>query len=376
MLANRMNNFPRPADIASTAGKLFMGVQLRCSQCHDHPYVDEWKHEDFWGVAAFFSEVRDHGMLPDGNSRDPALYDRPNPDEKKETGYMNRLKRAGLLPPPGNGQIAIPEVTDPTKTLRLVKARFFLGEEPLPSPPGGEGTPKESYRGRFAAWLTSADNPYFARAAANRLWAHFFARGLVAVDDSRPNQPPSHPELLDLLEREFKSAGFSQKRLIRAICNSQAYQRTSRPLPGNKDDQELFSHMAIKMLNADQALDSLSVAVGRTPPAGKNRDQQTAIFATSEADDDRTEFSHGIPQFLQMMNAGLANSSPPIIGKLTAGKSKEDAVRGLYLAALSRPPRADEMSRMLAFLESGESNQRYRDIYWVLLNSAEFILNH
>src|SRR5208283_2944919 len=101
----------------------------------------------------------------------------------------------------------------------------------------------------LAAWLTSSANPFFARAAANRLWAHFFAHGLFnPIEDFRPDVPPSHPKLLDLLEKELKSAGFNQKHLIRAICNSQTYQRTSRPTEGNKQDRELFSHMALKLL--------------------------------------------------------------------------------------------------------------------------------
>lgn len=368
LLANRMNNFPRPADIAGTTGKLFMGIQLRCAQCHDHPYVDEWKHDDFWGVAAFFGQLRDHGMQPDGNSRDPALYDRPHPDAKKETGYMNRLKRAGLLPPQTGAQIAIPNGADPTKVARVVPAKYFQGEKP----DLGDGP----YRRRFADWLTSPDNPYFARVAANRLWGHFFARGLVhPVDDFRPDKAPSHPELLDLLEKEFKSSKFDCKHLIRCICNSQAYQRSSRPLPRNAQDRELFSHMAIKLLTADQMIDALAVATGRTPTVGKNRDQQTAPFVTGEADADPTEFSHGMPQFLLLMNGSLANSSPPIVGKLTAGKSKEAAVHALYLAGLARPPRPAELQRSLKFLESS-GMQGYRDVYWVLLNSAEFVLNH
>jgi hypothetical protein len=133
--------------------------------------------------------------------------------------------------------------------------------------------------------------------------------------------------------------------------------------------------MALKQLTADQTVDALCVAVGRAVPVGKNRDQQTAPFATKEADDSPTEFSHGIPQFLLQMNAGLANN-PPVVGKLTNGKSKEEAVTALYLAALSRRPRPGELERVLAYIDRAASPQEgYRDLYWVLLNSAEFILN-
>jgi hypothetical protein len=368
LLANRMNNFPRPADLASTTGRLFMGIQLRCAQCHDHPYVDAWSHDDFWGVAAFFGQLRDHGMEPDGNSRNPVFLDKPHPDAKKEIGYLNRLKRAGLIAPQDGAQIAIPNGSDPTKIARLVPAKFFLGEKPDVS-----GKP---YRASFAAWLTAPANPYFARTAANRLWSHFFARGLAPVDDMRPDKTPSHPALLELLEKELKAAGFNQKHLIRAICNSQTYQRTSRPIKDNARDKELFSHMAIKLLSPDQMIDALAIAAGRATTVGKNRDQQSAPWVTAEADDDPTEFTHGLPQFLLRMNGGVANAGPPNLGKLTAGKSKEDAIRGLYLTVLSRPPRDAEMQRMLAHVEKATmANQGYRDVYWALLNSAEFVLN-
>jgi hypothetical protein len=371
VLTNRMNDFPRPEDMVGMAGRLFMGIHIRCAQCHDHPNVDEWKQDDFWGVAAFFGQVRDHGREQNGNARNPVFLERPNPDAKKETGYVNGLKRAGLMPPVAGPQIAIPTIADPTQTLRVVKAKFFQGAAPSLKEEG-------PYRPQFAAWLTAAENPYFARAAANRLWAYFFARGLVEpVDDMRPNLTPSHPELLALLEKEFKGNGFDQKQLIRAICASQAYQRTSRPLPANKEDRELFSHMALKQLTADQMVDSLCVAVGRAVTVGKNRDQQTAIFATKEADGDPAEFSHGIPQFLFQMNAGFANGNPGVVGKLTTGKSKGEAITALYLAALSRPPRPAELQRLTAFVEQAASPaEGYRDTYWVLLNSAEFLLNH
>ncbi len=370
VLANRMNNFPRPADLVSMTGKLFMGTQIRCAQCHNHPFVEEWKQDDFWGVAAFFSQVRDHGMKPDGSTPTPSFFETPHPDTKIETSYINRAKRAGLLPPPPGAQIAVPHQADPTKTSRLVKAKYFLAQQP-------ELPPQGPYRAKFAAWLTSRENPYFARSAVNRLWAHFFARGLVhPIDDMRPDQKPSHPELLALLEKDFKSSGFNLKEMIRCICNSNAYQRTSRPVPSNGEDRERFSHQAIKLLSPDQTINSLFIAVGRPPMTGKNRDQQTLPFATKEADADPTEFSHGIPQYLLQMNAGPANT-PGITNKLTQKKSKEESITALYLAALSRPPRPKELQRMLSYVEKETNpNKGYGDLYWVLLNSAEFILNH
>lgn len=370
IMANRMNEFPRPEDLVGMAGKLFMGVNIRCAQCHDHPQVEEWKQDDFWGMAAFFGQLRDHGMGPNGVSRNPAFFEGPNPDEKKETSYVKRMQRAGLVPPQEGPQIGIPTIADPAKVERLVQAKYFLDRAPTLSE-------KDGYRSRLAGWMTSPENPYFAKAAVNRLWAHFLGQGIVnPVDDMSPARTPSHPELLALLEKEFRSSGFDYRHVIRLICNSTSYQRTSKPLAENKDDDTLFSRQAIKLLSADQTVDSLSIAIGRTPPAGKNRDRSTEVFATREADDPSTDFSHGIPQFLHQMNAGLANSPPSILNKLTTGKSNEEAVANLYLAALSRRPRPEETQRMLGYLEKVDNpRQGYLDIYWVLLNSAEFILN-
>src|SRR5262249_15013679 len=128
---------------------------------------------------------------------------------------------------------------------RVVRARFLGGAEPTLDEAG-------PFRPRFAAWATSVDNPYFANAAANRMWAHFFGRGLVhPVDGFDPDNPPSHPDLLKRLAAEFVASGFDLKHLARAICNSKAYQRSSRPLPGNAADTTLFSRMALKVLTPE-----------------------------------------------------------------------------------------------------------------------------
>jgi hypothetical protein len=371
VLANRNAEFPRAENIVGSVGKLFMGINIRCAQCHDHPFVKAWKQDDFWGMAAFFGQVRDHTLDPNGGSPNPTFSDRPNPDPKKETAYVSRIKRQGLIPPMAGPSIAIPTSADPTKTARLAAAKYFLANAPTLDD-------KEPYRHRFAAWLTAPDNPYFARAAVNRFWALFFGRGLVnPIDDMGPNHPASHPELLALLEKEFQTSGFDLKHLIRCICNSAAYQRTSRPLPTNKEDNRSLSHMAIKQLNAEQMYDSLNIAVGRVATFNKDRDRSTAIFATREADDDPTELSHGIPQFLHQMNGGLANGNTYIASRFTQGKSKEEAIKNMYLGILSRTPRTSEIETATAFVDKSATPQDgYRDLVWALMNSAEFMFNH
>jgi hypothetical protein len=272
------------------------------------------------------------------------------------------------LPLPG-AAIAIPDPTDPSQTLHPVSARFFHGDEPKLSETG-------PYAPHFAHWLTARENEYFAAAAVNRLWAHFFARGLVnPIDAMQVGNEPSHPEVLAALEQEFKTSGFDQKHLIRAICNSQAYQRTSRPLAENASDEQWFSHMAVKVLGPEAMCDSLAIAMGQKPPQGQSRTRFVDLFTTKEVGDDPTEFTHGVPQFLSLMNSRQYNAGSPVLNTL-AGSSPEQAIERLYLTVLSRRPSAPEVERMTAFVAgSSEPRTAYADLLWVFLNSAEFVVN-
>ena len=371
ILANVGNDdIPRAENITRSVGKLFMGMQISCAQCHNHPFVKEWKQDDFWGMAAFFGQIRDHTFDGNGGSPKPTYSEKPNPDAKKELANNRRIVKQGLLPPVDGPRIAIPSSANPTQTLRIVPAKFFLGDTPTLDETG-------PYRPSFAEWLTSRDNPYFARASANRLWAHFFGRGFVApADNFSPGNPPSNPQALALLEKEFAGCGFDQKHLIRVICNTQVYQRTSRPLPENKADDKLCSHMTLRQLTADQMFDSLNVVLGRKISVGKDRDNSTAIFATREADDSPTDFSHGIPQFLYQMNSGAANVGQSFVSRFTKSKIKTECIRNLYLGVLSRPPTPKEVEYMVEFLEKSKTPQDgYYEMFWALINSAEFMFN-
>ena len=366
ILANVGNDdIPRAENITRSVGKFFMGIQVGCAQCHNHPFVKEWKQDDFWGMAAFFGQIRDHTFDGNGGSPKPTYSEKLNPDAKKELANNRRIVRQGLLPPVDGPKIAIPSSANPTQTLRVVPAKYFLGDTPTLDDKG-------PYRPKFAEWLTSRDNRYFARAAANRLWAHFLGRGWVApVDNISPGNPPANPEALALLEKEFAACGFDQKHLIRVICNTQAYQRTSRPLKENKADDKLCSHQTFRQLTADQMFDSLYIVIGRKISLGKDRDNGTAIFATKEPDDALTEFNYGIPQFLYQMNSGIANGDRYMTNRFTKSKNKEENIRTMYVTVLSRPPRPAELKLMLAYLDkSATPLDGYRDIFWALVNSA------
>lgn len=363
LVAYRNNEQPDPAAIIAASGEYFMGLQVKCAQCHDHPFVADWSQDDFWGMAALFSRLRLKGA---SNNRPLDFLLTDNDVTEKELLKAPRIKYPEPLP---GGKIVIADPTDPTKTLRTVSARYL--DDTVPKLPENG-----MYRQEFSKWLTSPENPYFARAAVNRLWAHFFSRGLIHPV-SNMTESPSHPQVLAALEEEFKKSGYDLKHLIRCLVNSAAYQRTSRPLDGNADDKTLFSHMAIKTLQADDLMDALTIAIGRTRVKGTRRNDVKELFATRLPDGDATKFTHGIPQILRIMNAKEYNEADSVVGKVTNGKEPSEAIAGLFLAALSRRPVAEETAAMLKFVEESENPRNaYKDVYWVLLNSAEFLVNH
>ena len=345
-----------PDKVTDNVTRNFLGVQLQCAQCHNHPFT-RWKQTEYWGMAAFFMKVR--------------------PDN------VNRTARTGNTPgvteaagPRGRGQ-RLPD------SAKIVPARFLQGEEP-------KLRTSDPYRPVLAQWLTSSKNPFFARAMANRVWGQLFGRGLVnPVDDMHDGNPASHPELLKELADGFAASGFDVKGLFRTICNSEAYQRTSRPVEGNEDaDASLYSRMAIKVFMAEQLYDSLTQVAGTTrvierpgrPAAGRGvprgpREQFVNFFRVDEGADP-TEYQAGIPQALRLMNSPQTSSANLVNSLVRSNKNPEEAIAQLYLATLSRRPRPQELERLLAHVKKVGARDGYSDIAWALLNSSEFTLNH
>jgi hypothetical protein len=242
--------------------------------------------------------------------------------------------------------------------------------------------------------MTSPQNPWFARAAANRVWAYFFGTGLVdPVDDLRDDNPASHPELLDELARQFAAHRFDFKFLIRAITASRAYQCESAADSADPGDPRLFARMPLRGLSPEQIYDSLSIATGfREKRSGRNfflqddtlRAEFMKQFATS---DKRTEFQTSILQSLLLMNGKLTEqvTSPEHSATLAAVVDSpflntDEKVETLFLAALARPPRAGERERFGRYVRAGgvrgDARTALGDVFWVLLNSPEFLLNH
>jgi hypothetical protein len=343
----------KPENLAATTARTFLGVRVECAQCHDHPFA-KWTREQFWGQASFFAGIK-------SKSQDGFVY------------QMRELRDSRELAIPG--------------TERVAQASFLDGTEPVWKP--GVGA-----RQTLADWVTSPDNPYFARASVNRIWAHFFGIGIVdPVDDFKDGNDPSHPELLSEMAHQFAAHKFDFKFLVRAITASRAYQLSSITSDPTQEDPRLFAKMAVKGLTPEQLYDSLAQATGikdNTP-----RQQRAFVFGTPRMEfmnkfthqDKRTEFQMSIPQALALMNSQLINDAVSPQRGETLGAIAEapfldtrGRIEALFLTTVSRQPTAEEMARLVPYVDGGgpkkNSKRALADIYWALLNSPEFILNH
>jgi hypothetical protein len=381
VLANMDNRQPSPAKLTGAVGNLFLGVQIQCAECHKHPHNDRWDVNDFWGVAAFFAHTKAQRSGPNAKPKNQAG---PATITEVEQAAAPKDKKGKPLAPAARPGLVInvPDPNDPRKVIRTARGKFFEGA--AVAEPG-----RAPYRPRLAAWLTSADNRYFGPAAVNRLWAHVFGRGLVhPVEDMGGQNTPTHQELLRELAAAFVASKYDVKFLLRAICNSAAYGRTSRPVGENANDDRLCSRMPVKVLDARQLVDSLFVATGRemkfprAPVEGRKgvrdaADPLVRFLDTRDYDDDPTEFSYGIPQLLRLMNTGLTAASAEKARQLTRKHNGDHAavIEEIFLTALSRRPTAAEMRRMRAYLRK-EPARGYAGVLWALLNCAEFVSNH
>jgi hypothetical protein len=326
-----------PESTGAATARLFLGVSIECAQCHDHPFA-KWKREQFWEFASFFAGS-------DG-------------EDRREIVISGGSK--------------------------VVQAAFLDGTDP-------KWKYDVSPRQTLADWVTAPKNPYFARAGANRLWAYFLGTGLVEpIDDLRPENPPSNPELLDELAAQFAAHQFDLKFLIRAIIASRVYQLSSAKSHPSQDEPQMFARMALKGLSPEQLFDSLCQATGFRDKTRVSRNRDTVhsellnLFASQ---DKRTEFQTSILQSLLLMNGKLMAqvTSPDRSATLAAVADApfldtNQKLETLFLAALSRPPRPDEVERFGRYVNEaatkGADRSALGDVFWVLLNSPEFVLNH
>lgn len=332
-----------PENLASAYVRVLLGVRLNCAQCHDHPFTD-WKRDDFWGIAAFFSA---------GGAQPSA----PQPAPKIVAGSAG----------------------DVTYTAKLLWA-----DEPLKEIPAGK-----SSRELLADWMTSADNPNFAATVVNRTWQYLCGRGLAGSVDDLDRVSPQERQVLDALARLFVESGFDLRWLIMGICQSKTYQQEHADDAG---ESESFVHRPLKTLLPEQVFDSLEQALGLSVAKADNGPRYNGLRAqfvarmNEAAPETPVDFKAGIPQALMLMNGKLTadatnlDSSRTLRAVVEAPFLKpEEKIETLYFAALTRKPSDKELEFLLDYVRrqpgEEERKQAFAQVLWGLLNSPEFVLS-
>jgi hypothetical protein len=353
--------------LTSKTTRLFLGQQIQCTQCHDHPSND-WKQLDFWGINAFFKGIKTEDVRK-ANSTGLEAYDHTEVSDEPTDSYVSFDRRNGMV------GIAFPRFLDGRK--------ISQGADVI-------------RRAELGKLIADPKNEAMAKAFVNRMWAHFVGRGFVnPVDDFGPHNQPSHPELLEQLAKDFQESGYNVKKLCRWIMASRAYQLSSIKAKGSEKDEGLFTAMQLKPMTPEQLFDSLLAATmahkaGSGDEGGKRRDEWMRQFLFAFANDEGeegTSFQGTIPQALMMMNgplmqSALSGKAGSFLGDVCeqAGHNRSPEnymIDSIYLAALSRHPTARELTQSRQYLESfPDSLQVLQDLFWALLNSNEFILIH
>ena len=348
----------KPENLGATVSRAFLGVKLECAQCHDHPFAP-YKREQFWNFAAFFGE-----FIPQAP---------PSPS------FVGPIE-----PHAGKNKIKIPGLE------KIVVAKFADGTEP-------DWIPTKTPRQELAEWVASSQNPYFAKNIVNRMWQQYFGVGpLDPIDEPGDGNPPSHPKLLNELARCFLDADCDLKTLIRGMTMSKAYQLSSKQSHPSQGDPRRFARMNLKGMTGSQIYESFVTATGmrmkqqdpntyyETSSDGVSRFAYRNLFPTpSKPMDVQTS----ILQALTVMNGKLM-ADQTSLDKSTLLAAVADApffdtakkVEALYYAAFGRAPTAEEAEKFTSYVErggpSGDKGKALGDVFWVLLNSAEFLFNH
>ncbi|MCA9191056.1 MAG: DUF1549 domain-containing protein [Planctomycetales bacterium] len=342
---------------AENTAQVFMGIRTQCAQCHNHPF-DRWTMDDYYGFASFFSQI---GRKTGEDYREIIVFDR-------RTGEVNHPVTGKPVPPTFLGG-SRPEIRD------------------------------QDRREVLAEWITSPDNPFFATSIANRVWAHFTGVGIVEpVDDIRVSNPASNPQLLKTLGEKLTSYEFDIKQLVRDICNSQTYQRTTAPNESNRLDSRNYAFARVRRVPAEMLLDCIS-QITESPdkfrglPLGARAVQiadgtTSTYFLTTFGRSPRSSVCEceattdpSLSQALHLLN-GNATQGKIQQGKLIArwlseGLDIRSIIDKIFVRALSRLPMEQERSRLIKIVaEAGDQQAGLEDVFWAVLNSREFMFNH
>jgi hypothetical protein len=354
-------------DYVESVAQAFLGVRIQCAQCHHHP-AERWSQGDYYSFAANFARVGRKGGFADAEI---------------PTSEVIFLKDHGEVVHPRSGDVMSPR------------------------PLGGPDFKLSRYddpRRALAKWMTSPENPFFARTLANRMWGHFLGRGIVhPIDDSRSTNPPSNPALLEELTRELVDSGYDVRHLIRVITKSTAYGLSSEPTAHNKDDIQSFARFPLRRLSAEVLLDGLSQVLevptefaggpGKFPAGTRaielpDENVPTSFLdvfgrpgRTSACECERSD-DPALAQALELVNSKeiqkKLTAKDGYVARLSTNKeSHVDNVREIFLKVFAREPRSEESQAAVEFLESeSDRAEAYRTLLWSLLATNEFMFNH
>ncbi|MEX0669538.1 MAG: DUF1549 domain-containing protein [Pirellulales bacterium] len=365
------NYFQHERDTLKTAenvAQVFMGMRIQCAQCHNHPF-DRWTMDDYYGFANFFAQI---GRKPGEDPRETIVFNSGGGDVKHPVGG------------------------------RVVPPKFLGGAAPDFTSPDNAGKDRREV---LAAWLASPDNPHFGRNLANIVWTHFFGRGIVdEVDDVRVSNPPVNEALLTALANGLVASKYDFKQLVRQICTSHTYQRSTRPNETNAGDEQNFSKAKLRRIRAEVLLDIMTAATGtqnkfKGLPLGARAVQiadgnTSTYFLTTFGRATRAtacscevKMEPNLSQALHLLNGDTTQQKirqGGVVKQLLDKKmTPEQVIEELYLRTLTRRPTEKEMRGLLDIIEGDASAktpagilETLEDGFWAILNSREFVFNH
>jgi len=368
----------RPEETVAEVSRIFLGIQIQCAQCHDHP-TDRWQREQFHELAAFF----------------PRVAIRPNREAEMRSFLVVADDRPGRGRPNMNNRFRgtpehyMPDKENPAARGTLMQPVFFVSGQKL-----NRGTPDADRRGKLAEWITSPDNPWFAKAMVNRMWSELTGEGFYEpVDDMGPDRTATAPETLDYLASAFAASDYDVKWLVETILSTEAYQRDS--LSRRDANEAPMLANCPQPLRGDQLYDALASALdlpesgGAVGPRGPGqfargrrgvRGQFIQTFGYDPSVS-RDEVTGAIPQALMLMNSPVVNQGISganrrgALGRLLAGVNEDDQLATeLYLRVLARMPSESELQTCLNYVkETNNRREAFEDILWALVNSTEFL---
>jgi hypothetical protein len=358
-----------PEQFVDDTAQVFLGLRMACAQCHHHPY-EKWSQDDYWGLAAFFGRVgRKNVVVPGVQLQTPrqVIFARSSGNV-----INKRTSRPAVI-------------------------------KPLDAPPMEVGRDQDP-RQLLVDWMVDAKNPFFARAVANRYWAHFFGRGIVdPLDDMRVTNPPSNPELLDALAKDLVEHKYSLKHMVKTICKSRTYQLSAVPNEFNKHDKQTYARYYPRRMSAEVLFDAVcQVTDSPTPFGGLPQDRHAPKRAIMLPDESFASYFldvFGRPQRIsaceceRVSEANLAQAlhllnSDEVQNKLARQGGRADLiakdprpdaekVEELFLWAFARKPAKDQLDVALAHINQYAANKKaaYENILWALINTKEFVFN-